>query len=305
MPTSLTVKLADLILKNPTILASGILGTTCGLMKRIEKAGAGAITTKTVTEKPREGFFNPVFVDLGFGYLNAMGLPNPGAYYFKEEIMKAKDSLNIPIIASIGGKDEKEFLKVAELMIEANCDALELNLSCPHVREYGLDIGSDVSLSKRITKEIKSISPRPVFVKISVSHAEREIVEKLLDSGIDGISAINTIRAMVIDVEAMIPVLSNVFGGLSGPCIRPIAVRVVYEIHREFPDIPIIGMGGIQDWRDALEFIMAGASAVGIGSAIAKKDLNIFKEIVEGIRAFLIRNNFNSIRDLIGCAHRR
>ena len=190
-------------------------------------------------------------------------------------------------------------------MIEANCDALELNLSCPHVREYGLDIGSDISLSEKIIKNVKSISSKPVFVKISINHSERRVVERLLNSGVDGISAINTVRAIAIDIEAMSPILSNVFGGLSGPCIRPIAVRVVYEIHREFPDVPIIGMGGVQDWRDALEFIMAGATAVGIGSAIAKRDIGIFKEIVEGVRAFLTRNNFNSIRDLIGCAHRR
>jgi len=304
MSADLTVDLAGISLRNPTILASGILGSSYGLMKRVEKAGAGAITTKTITKEPREGYSNPVFVDLGFGYLNAMGLPNPGARDFEVELKKAKAELRIPILASVGGRDELEFQGVAERLLDAGCDGIELNLSCPHVSGYGLEVGSDVRLASRIIEAVKSISSKPVFAKISIFQARPEIIQRYLDSGADGITAINTIRAMAISVDSLTPILSNVVGGLSGPCIRPIALAAIYEIHKEFPGIPLIGVGGVDSWRSGLEFILAGASAIGIGSAIAKKDLKIFGEIIDGITRFLSERGFKSIRELIGYVHK-
>ena len=303
MRIDLETNLAGIVLKNPTILASGILGSSYSLMRRVEDAGAGAVTTKTITLEPREGYPNPVFVDLGFGYLNAMGLPNPGVKGFEEDLRKASRSLSIPLIVSIGGRSPEEFLKVAEHVLEIGCDALELNLSCPHVSGYGLEIGSDPNLAYRILKDVKAISSKPVFAKISIFQAQHKILEKFIGSGIDGITAINTIRALAIHVDSMKPILSNIFGGLSGPCIRPIALAAVYQIYREFPDIPIIGIGGVEDWRSALEFILAGASAVGIGSGIVKRDLGIFGDVVEGLKAFLKSRGIKSIRKLVGYAH--
>lgn len=304
MSADLTVDLAGISLRNPTVLASGILGSSYGLMKRVEKAGAGAITTKTITKEPREGYSNPVFVDLGFGYLNAMGLPNPGARDFEVELRKAKTELRIPILASVGGRDELEFQGVAERLLDAGCDGIELNLSCPHVSGYGLEVGSDVRLASRIIEAVKSISSKPVFAKISIFQARREIIQRYLDSGADGITALNTVRAMAISVDSLTPILSNVVGGLSGPCIRPIALAAIYEIRKEFPDIPLIGVGGVDSWRSGLEFILAGASAIGIGSAIARKDLKIFGEIIDGLTRFLSERGFKSIRELIGYVHK-
>ncbi|RLG03549.1 MAG: dihydroorotate dehydrogenase [Thaumarchaeota archaeon] len=304
MSADLRVELAGVSLRNPTILASGILGSSYGLMRRVELAGAGAITTKTITKDPREGYPNPVFVDLGFGYLNAMGLPNPGVRGFEPELRKAKAELRIPIIASVGGRDEAEFQNVAERLLDAGCDGIELNLSCPHVRGYGLEIGSDIRLASRVIKAVKGISSKPVFAKISIFQARREIIERYLDSGIDGVAAINTVRAMAISVESLTPILSNEVGGLSGPCIKPIALAAIYELHKEFPDIPLIGVGGVDSWKSGLEFILAGATAIGIGSAIAKKDLKIFEETVDGLKRFLSMRGFKSIRELIGYAHK-
>ena len=304
MRASLEVDLAGLRLRNPTILASGILGSSLSLLKRVEEAGAGAAATKTITADPREGYPNPVFVDLGFGYLNAMGLPNPGVEEFSRIIAEARRLLKIPVIASVGGGSGEEFLLVAERVLEAGCDAIELNLSCPHVSGYGLEVGSDPELASRIAGSVKSISSKPVFAKISIHQSELGVVEKVIGSGVDGITAINTIRAMAIDVDSMKPILSNIYGGLSGRCIRPIALAVVYRIHGEFPDIPIIGVGGVEDWKSALEFILAGASAVGIGSEIARKDLKIFSETVQGLEEFLAERGFRSITELRGYAHR-
>lgn len=301
----LTTSISSISLRNPTVLASGILGGSCSLLKRVEEAGAGALTTKTITKNPREGFANPVFVDLGYGYLNAIGLRNPGAEQFSKELSKAKKSIQIPIITSIGGNSIEEFTYVAERMIESGSDAIELNLSCPHVEGYGLDIGSDVKLTQEIIKQLKSISDRPILAKISLNHSNKNIVERYISAGIDGITAINTVKALAIDVNALSPVLSNVVGGLSGPCLKPIALAVVYEIYREFPDIPIIGMGGILTAEDAVEMILAGASAIGIGSAIVRRDLEIFMEITNGIQKFMQENGFKSIKELTGYIHRR
>ncbi|MEM3644200.1 MAG: dihydroorotate dehydrogenase [Nitrososphaerota archaeon] len=301
----LTIFISDLFLRNPTVLASGILGGSYGQLKRVEEAGAGALTTKTITKDPRTGYINPVFVDLGYGYLNAIGLRNPGVEQFSIELSKAKKDIMIPIIASVGGTSIEEFTYVAEKMVESGSDAIELNLSCPHVGGYGLDIGSDVKLTKEIIKEVKSISDKPLLVKISLFHSNKDIIEKFISAGLDGITAINTLKALAIDINSLSPVLSNILGGLSGPCIKPVTLAVIYEIYREFPDIPIIGVGGVEKAEDAIEMILAGASAVGIGSAIVRRDLEVFTEVTRGIERFMLENGFKSIKELIGYIHRR
>ncbi len=301
----LTTSISKLSLRNPTVLASGILGSSYSLLKRVEDAGAGALTTKTITRDPREGYVNPVFVDLGYGYLNAIGLRNPGAEEFSKELSRATKNIQIPIITSIGGSKFEEFIFVAEKMLEAGCDALELNLSCPHVDGYGLDVGLDAKLTCEIIKQLKSVSSKPIFAKISLHQSQKNLLEKYINAGLDGITAINALKGLAISIEALSPILSNVIGGLSGPCIKPVALAIVYEIHREFPDIPIIGVGGIQSPEDAIEMILVGASAVGIGSAIVRKDLKIFMEIIDGIERFLLDNGFKSVKELIGYINRR
>ncbi|RLF20820.1 MAG: dihydroorotate dehydrogenase [Thermoprotei archaeon] len=299
----LSVELCGLKLKNPLILASGILGTTAGLLKRVEREGAGAVTTKTVTKERRDGYPNPVIVVLEHGLINAMGLPNPGIEHFVDEIRRAKSILTVPLIVSIAGSTPDEFQYIAEAVRNTGADAIELNLSCPHVSKVGMDVGSDPDLVYEIVKEVRRVVDIPILAKLSAMVPNIvEIGRAAIEAGASGLVAINTIRAMAIDVYARRPILSNLFGGLSGPAIRPIAVRCVYELYEELK-APIIGVGGVLSWRDALEFILAGATAVGIGTAIAIRGLKVFKEIEEGLTRYMIEEGFSKIRELIGLAH--
>ena len=299
----LSVEVAGMKLRNPLILASGILGITPGTLKRVERAGAGAVTTKTITKGQKSGLRYPVIVELEYGLLNAMGLPNPGVKYFLEEMKEMKKMLEIPLIVSIAGSTPNEYAYLAKIISHAGADAIELNLSCPHVEKTGVEVGSDPDMVYDIVKNVKIASNKPILVKLSaMTPSIVEIGKAAVDGGADGIVAINTIRAMAIDIYARRPILSNKFGGLSGPAIKPIAVRCVYELY-EAVRVPIIGAGGILNWQDAVEFILAGATAVEIGTAIAIRDLNIFREIKEGLIRYMVEEGFNSIKELIGIAH--
>jgi len=299
----LSVEIAGMNLRNPLILASGILGITLGTLKRAERAGAGAVTTKTITKEKRSGYGNPVIVELEYGLLNAMGLPNPGVEYFLEEVKKMKKVLKIPLIVSIAGSTPEEYAYLAKIISHAGADAIELNLSCPHVEKTGVEVGSDPDIVYDIVRSVKIASSKPILAKLSaMTPSIIEIGKAAVDGGADGIVAINTIRAMAIDIYARRPILSNKFGGLSGPAIKPIAVRCVYELY-EAIKVPIIGVGGISSWQDALEFILAGATAVEVGTAIAIRGLEVFKEIREGLTRYMIEEGFSSIKELIGCAH--
>ncbi len=299
----LDVELAGLKLRNPTVLASGVLGLSAGLARRVEEAGAGAFTTKTITLEPRRGYPNPTFAVLEYGFLNAVGLANPGIEYFCHELREMRRSLKIPVILSVGGGSAKELVEVAKRGVECGAHAIELNVSCPHVSGMGVELGHRVDEVASAVGEIKRLGV-PVFVKLSVHHEYIKLAEACLDAGADGFTAINAVKGMAIDIYARKPVLSNVYGGYSGPAIKPIAVRVVYELYESFPGVAIIGVGGVDSWESALEFILAGASAVGVGSAIAKKDLKLFNEIVKGLEEYMEKEGFSSIRELVGLAHK-
>jgi len=301
----LSVRLASLSLRNPTVLASGILGISASLARRIEAAGAGAFTTKTVTREPRRGYFNPVFVELEHGYLNAIGLSNPGIDYFKKELEEMKRTVKIPVILSVGGSTPEEIEYVARQGAEAGVDALELNVSCPHIKGMGLEMGDNAETVREIVKRVKAaVGEKPVFVKISPHHRYVELADAALSAGADGVVAINTLRAMSIDIYAKAPVLSNVRGGYSGPAILPVAVRVVYDIYEAVGRVPIIGVGGVDSWRAAVELLLAGASAVGIGSAIAAKDLSLFRDVLDGLRQYMRNERFSSVEEIVGYAHK-
>jgi dihydroorotate dehydrogenase (NAD+) catalytic subunit len=298
----LNTKIASLKLKNPTILASGLMDEDAGSMKRIINCGAGAVVTKSIGVKPREGYANPTIVELECGILNAMGLPNPGIDEFGKEIEKLK-RLNTPIIGSIFGSNSKEFVELGKKMQEYGADALELNLSCPHAKGYGLETGSDPRLVKEITSKVKDSVNMPVFVKLSSNVSDLGGTAKAAEKGnADGIVAINTIKAMKIDLELKTPVLANKIGGYSGKAIKPIGVRCVYEI-AEVVDIPVIGVGGITTGEDALEYIMAGASAVQIGTGIYYRDVDVFKKVCKEMENWMKKHSVKKLTDLIGAAH--
>jgi dihydroorotate dehydrogenase (NAD+) catalytic subunit len=300
----LMVDLAGLKLANPTMLASGILGYTAASLGSIVEGGAGAVVTKSVGLKPRRGYANPTVVHASCGLINAMGLPNPGINAFVEEIREAKKSLRVPLIVSVYGFTAEEYAVVAGKAVDAGADAVELNVSCPHVEETGSEVGQNPRVLAEVVEKVKAAVDKPVLVKLSPNVTSiTEIAEVAVKAGADAITAINTVKAMAIDAETAMPILSNKVGGLSGPAIKPIALRCTYEIY-ERVKVPIIGCGGITNWRDAVEFLLAGASAVQIGTAVAAKGPNVFKAITREINAYLKKKGFNSVEEIVGLAHR-
>ncbi len=298
----LETSVGKLHFRNPLILASGILDESGETMLRVAAHGAGGIVTKSIGKEPREGYENPVIYELPFGLLNAMGLPNPGIENFGDEIKIAKRG-GVPIIGSIFGASVDDFLYLGRKMEEYGADAVELNLSCPHAKGYGMEIGTDVELVTDIIEELKRNLSIPVWAKLTPNTESVVKIAKAAE-GADAIVLINTVKAMAIDIEARMPVLKNVFGGLSGACVKPIGVRAVYEVYREI-NKPIIGVGGISTGRDALEYIMAGASAVEIGTAIYTHGLQVFAQIAKEMDEWILRNGYEKIDELVGIAQVR
>lgn len=281
------------------MLASGILGISLDVFARLYKEGAGALVSKSLSKEPWEGYPNPTIIGVKSGYLNAVGLSNPGAPYFAKMISSNK---TIPIIVSLVGSIPEDFTFMIKQFENVQVLAYELNLSCPHVEKVGLEVGDDPELVTKIVSEVKKASKIPVIAKVGLGSSDYlETVRASCEAGIDAITAINTIRAMAIDVETTRPILSHKIGGLSGTPIKPIAVRCVYEIASKF-DIPIIGCGGISSWEDAVEFMLAGASAIQIGSAVAEKWVGVFSKINNGISKYMERKNFQKIQDMVGIA---
>ena len=300
----LKTRLAGLELRNPTALASGILGYSTKSLQRIAKAGAGAVVTKSVGLTPRAGYPNPTVVQANCGLINAMGLPNPGIAEYASEISFTKTVMTVPLIVSVYGYSAEEYAEVAKAVAEAGADAVELNVSCPHVKETGSEIGQNPKTLATVVKKVKTVVHKPVIVKLSPNVTDIiELAKAAVEAGADALTAINTIQAMAIDVETAQPVLSNKRGGLSGPALKPIAIRCVYDLYEKVKT-PIIGCGGITDWRDAVEFLLAGASAIQIGTAIALKDPAVFKTINRGISAYLKKKKLGSVKEIVGLSHR-
>ncbi len=297
---SLATSIGQIQLDRPVMLASGILGISLDVFNRLYRSGAGAVVTKSLSTEPWEGYPNPtIFSVKGGGWINAVGLSNPGAPNFAKMIEPNQD---VPIIVSLVGSIPEDF----EMMIKQfeNCKviAYELNLSCPHVAKVGLEVGDDPELVKKIVTIVKNSTNIPVIAKVGLGTTHYlNTVSTAIDSGIDAITAINTVRAMAINVETKRPILSNKFGGLSGTPIKPIALRCVYEISSKY-DIPIIGCGGISTWEDAVEFFLAGASAIQLGSAIGDNWIDIFNDLNNGIISYMKRNGFSKIEDMVGLA---
>ena len=298
----LAVEICGLRLKNPTILAAGILDETGASMRSVADAGAGAIVTKSVGREPRPGHGNPSIVELPFGLINAMGLPNPGIAEYAAEVTEAKKS-GVPVIGSVFAGTEDDLAELASLMERAGADAVELNLSCPHAKGYGAEIGSTPELVETICRKSKAATKIPVFAKLTPNVTDIAALARAAEKGgADAVVAINTIKAMAISPEAGIPILANKFGGLSGPAVRPVGVRCVYDIF-ESVKIPVIGAGGISSGSDALEYIMAGASAVQIGTGVWTDGLDVFGKVNKEIIRFMERKGYESVRDMVGVAH--
>ncbi len=302
MAASLETRVGPLTLSSPTMLASGILGISTDVFARILGAGAGAIVTKSLSTEAWEGYANPTVIGAaGGGWLNAVGLSNPGAAEFAAMLRASPDT---PAIVSLVGSSEADFERMVAEFDGCNVIAYELNLSCPHVAKVGLEVGDDVELVGRIVESTRRASRVPVIAKVGLGTADyMETVRAAVDAGAGAITAINTIRAMAIDAEAARPVLSNRFGGLSGTPIKPVALRCVYEIASRH-DVPVIGCGGVSTWEDAVEFILAGACAVQVGSALAGGNVKVFGEINSGIAQYMDRKGHTSVSGMVGIARR-
>ncbi len=297
----LEVEVAGLRFRNPTVLASGILGTTAASLLRVARNGAGAVVAKSCGLTPREGHRNPTVVEIEQGILNAVGLANPGAEEFVRELRQALDG-GVPVIASVYGFKVEDYAKAAKIVSRAGIAAIELNLSCPNVEKVGSLFGADAELSYEVVREVKRTVSLPVFAKLTANVGDIvEIAKACEEGGADGITAINTLKAMAIDIKAKVPVLGNKVGGLSGRCLKPVSLRCVYEIAQEV-EIPVMGCGGIATGRDAVEFMMAGASAVQIGSAVLTRGVGVFRKVALEIQEFLEEMGYSHVRDIVGLA---
>ena len=289
-------------MEKPTILASGILGISLDVFSRLHKAGAGAVVTKSLSSEPWEGYTNPtIFSVKGGGWINAVGLSNPGAKNFAKMI---ESNCDIPIIVSLVGSVPSDFESMIKEFENCNVTAYEINLSCPHVAKVGLEVGDDSDLVTQIISSIKKTTNIPILAKVGLGTTHYiDTVKSAIKGGVDGITAINTIRAMAIDAQTQRPILSNKIGGLSGTPIKPVALRCVFEIASKY-DVPIVGCGGISTWEDAVEFILAGASAVQIGSAIGDNWIQTFNDINNGISNYMQQKGYSTIKEMIGIAQR-
>ena len=300
----LTVNLAGLQLANPTVLASGILGYSTETLENLVKYGAGAVVTKSIGLKPRDGYANPTVVQASCGLINAMGLPNPGIDEYVEELHRTKATLDVPLILSVYGYSAEEYATVAKKATAAGADAVELNVSCPHVKDTGSEIGQSPGVLAEVVRQVRISIGKPIFVKLSPNVTSvAELAAVAAQAGADGLTIMNTVKAMAIDVETARPILGNKVGGLSGPAIKPVALRCVYEAY-ERVKIPIMGCGGIADWRDAVEFLLAGASAVQIGTAVSFRGPNVFRSVAIGIGRYLKSKHFGRVEEIVGLSHR-
>ncbi|WP_457751534.1 dihydroorotate dehydrogenase [Thermococcus sp.] len=293
------VELLGMKFENPLILASGINDKTPEQWIRGHEEGAGGVVTKSIGIEPRDGYGNPTIVELPYGLINAMGLPNPGWEGFLE--MVEGYTFDFPLIVSIFGGTPEEFAFLAEKLSDV-ADAFELNLSCPHAKGYGMEIGQRPENVYEVVKAVKDATDKPVIAKLTPNIDDITKLGLAAEkAGADAVSAINTLKAIAIDVYAKKPVLSNRVGGYSGPGVKPVALRAVYDLARAL-DIPVIGIGGITTWEDAVEFLLAGASALQIGTAVSLRGWNVFREINEGIEAYLAGEGFSSVEEIVGLA---
>jgi dihydroorotate dehydrogenase (NAD+) catalytic subunit len=307
---ALGVDLCGVALPTPLVLASGILGTEAELLARVARAGAGAVTSKSCSLEPRAGHRNPSVVAWGQGLINAVGLANPGVEAEVAELRRAKAllrPLGAALIGSVFADTVENFRRVAGRLAEAGPDLLEVNISCPNVHdEFGTPFAADPGAAGEVTAAVReAVAGRmPVVVKLSPNVTDVAAVARAVAAnGADGISAINTLTGMVIDVHARRPVLANRTGGLSGPAIRPLAVRCVWQIY-EAVDLPIVGMGGVGSGRDAVEMLMAGATAVGVGSAVYGEGPEVFGRLGAELAALMDELGYRSVAEMRGEAHR-
>ncbi|MBU8849931.1 MAG: dihydroorotate dehydrogenase [Desulfobacterales bacterium] len=299
----MTIQFLGKTLKNPMVLASGILGNSRDILERVHENGCGLVTMKSIGPEPRDGHKNPTVIDLGHGMINAVGLPSPG-YLNMENEWNDLEKRGFPLIASVYGGSVREYQMVAEFVSSKKPDFIEINISCPNSEKHGMIFGVNPQSSHDVVSAAKKVINVPLIVKLTPQAPDiGEIARACEDAGADAICAINTVGpGMVIDIESGMPVLAFKKGGLSGPMIKPVAIRCVFDIYKAVK-IPVIGLGGITTGEDAIEMIMAGASLVGIGSAVRYRGIDVFQKVADEMEAWL-SDHHCSHEDIIGAAHK-
>ncbi|MHC1720584.1 MAG: dihydroorotate dehydrogenase [Clostridiaceae bacterium] len=296
----LKVVICGIEFKNPVIAASGTFGFGEEYGEYYDVSRLGGISSKGLTLNPKEGNNGLRVFETRAGMMNSVGLQNPGVDGFiKNELVKMK-KLNTVVIANLGGGTMEEYLKGIEMLSSSDADMIELNISCPNVKSGGMAFGIKSDVAYEVVSEVKKICSKPLIVKLS-PNAE-DIVDmacKCCEAGADAISLVNTFKGMAIDINRRKPVFENITAGLSGPAIKPIALRMVYEVAKAV-DVPVIGLGGIASAKDAIEFIMAGATAIQVGTANFMKP-DICLDIIAGIEEFMKKENIRDLKEITGC----
>ncbi|KJS17595.1 MAG: dihydroorotate dehydrogenase [Peptococcaceae bacterium BRH_c4b] len=304
MGINLAVNIGGIKMKNPVTTASGTFGFGSEYGRIIDLNRLGAIVVKGTTLLPREGNPTPRIAETPSGMLNAIGLQNPGVDSFIREALPFLRDYDLPVIVNIAGDTVEDYAKLAGILDRAGGVAgIEVNISCPNVKKGGLQFGSDPESAAEVIRNVRQATSLPVIVKLSPNVTSIvAVAEKVAGAGADALSMINTLLGMAIDIKSRRPVLGNIMGGLSGPAVRPVAVRAVWQVYQAVK-LPIIGMGGITCAADALEFIMAGATAVAVGTANFVNP-RATVEVLEGIERFMAENGIKDIAELVGIAHR-
>ena len=297
---NMTVDIGGLVLKNPVMTASGTFGYGEEYAPYLDLERLGAIIVKGLSLNPKEGNYPPRIIETASGMLNAIGLENVGVRTFIEEKLPPLKGLDVPIIANIFGETVDEYMKVAEILSEAGgVSGLEVNISCPNIKKGGIDFGTDPDLAYEVTHSVKKVTHLPVIAKLTPNVTDiRLIAKSVVDAGADAVSLINTLKGMSVDIEKRIPHLRNITGGLSGPAVKPVALRMVWEVAQSI-SVPVIGLGGIMNAEDALEFLIVGAKAIQVGTANFI-DPNATMNVLEGIERYMEEKEIDNIDDLTG-----
>ena len=297
---NLSVNIAGVTLKNPVTVASGTFGSGMEYGEFVDLNRLGAVTTKGVANVPWPGNATPRIAETCGGMMNAIGLQNPGLAVFKERDLKFLADYDTKIIVNVCGRSKEDYVDAVEQLADTNADLLEINISCPNVKEGGIAFGQNPKMAEEITAAVKKVAKQPVIMKLSPNVTDiTEMARAVEAGGADAVSLINTLTGMKIDTERRTFAVANKTGGLSGPAIKPVAVRMVYQVANAIK-LPIIGMGGIRTAEDALEFLMVGASAVAVGTANFVNPYTTI-EVIDGIATYMERHGITDINELIGC----
>ena len=302
----LETKFLGVDFKNPIVTSSGCFGFGLEYIDYFDPNVLGGIVVKGLTMEPRDGNYGTRIAETPGGMLNCVGLENPGIDYFETHILKDMKEAGITtnIIANINGKTVEEYIEIAKRVEKIKeVDIIELNISCPNVKDGGMAFGANPEVAGRVTREVRKVTTKPLVVKLSPNVTDIAYIAKVVEeNGADAVSLINTLLGMAIDLKTKKPLLGNTFGGFSGPAVKPVALRMVYQVYKAV-NIPIVGMGGISSTEDALEFIMAGASMVSLGTGIFFNPV-LPVEVAEGLQEYCEENNIENINELVGIAHR-